>query len=112
MWSYLGAVVTMALGIFGAIAPRRAAQFVSIEPIGGLGLSEVRATYGGLFIALGAVCLVVNTPPVYLTAAAAWIGAAVMRLPSLVVDRGSFPRAIGGAVMELTIGLLLATGAV
>ena len=48
----------------------------------------------------------------YLTAAAAWLGAAVMRLPSLVVDRGSFPRAIGGAVMELTIGLLLATGAV
>ncbi|MEY4862840.1 MAG: putative rane protein, partial [Pseudomonadota bacterium] len=51
MLATLGAVVTIGLGLFGAIWPHRAAAFVGISPLGGLGVSEIRATYGGLFIA-------------------------------------------------------------
>ena len=111
MLAILGALLTITLGLLGAVTPRRVSKVVGIEPIGGIGLSEVRATYGGLFIALGGACIVVNSSQVYMVVAAAWLGAAAMRVLSLCVDRGSFPKAIGGGVIELTIGLLLATGA-
>ena len=34
-----------------------------------------------------------------------------MRLPSLVLDKGSYPKALGGFALELTVGLLLLSGA-
>lgn len=112
MLATLGAVVTIGLGLFGAIWPHRAAAFVGISPLGGLGLSEIRATYGGLFIALGLSCLYSQNPNAFFVAGAAWCGAAAMRLPSLFLDKGSYPKAIGGAVIETSVGLLLFTGAV
>ena len=111
MLAMIGALLTITLGLLGALAPRRVSKVVGIEPIGGLGVSEVRATYGGLFIAMGGTCLMVNSSQVYFVAAAAWLGAAAMRIPSLIVDRGSYPKAIVGGVIESTIALLLATGA-
>jgi hypothetical protein len=112
MLAILGALVTIGLGLFGAIWPCRAASLVGISPLGGLGLSEIRATYGGLFMAMGLACLYLNSPSAYFVAGAAWIGAAVLRIPSLYLDQGCYPKAIGGAVVEFSIGLLLLTGAI
>ena len=111
MLATIGALITIGLGILGAIAPHLAARLVSISPIGGFGVSEVRATYGGLFIALGGACLVLDSPMAYAVAGAAWLGAATMRIPSLFLDKGAFPKAIGGAAVEALPGLLLLTGA-
>jgi hypothetical protein len=109
MLSIIGAVLCTAMGLLGVLAPHRAARLVSIEPVG---VSEIRATYGGLFVAMGVTCLVMQSPEAYLIAGASWIGAGLLRFPSLVLDKGSFPKALGGAAIELTIGLLLLTGAV
>jgi hypothetical protein len=111
MLALLGAVLTICLGLFGALSPRRAAAFVGLSPMGGLGLSEVRATYGGLFVAMGGTCLYLQDQNAYFVAGAAWVGAAALRIPSLFIDKGSFPKALGGAAIELGIGLLLLTGA-
>jgi hypothetical protein len=107
----VGAVLTVAFGLFGALAPRRAAAFVSIVPQGGLGLAEVRATYGGLFLALGAACLYTQSPQAYLTAGAAWLGAALLRTLSLLLERIRSLRGVGGVVIEMAVGLLLLRGA-
>jgi hypothetical protein len=111
MLATIGALITFGLGVLGAIAPHLAARLVSIAPVGGLGVSEIRATYGGLFIALGGACLVLDSPVAYAVAGIAWLGAASMRLPSLFLDKGAFPRAIGGAAVEVLPGVLLLTGA-
>jgi hypothetical protein len=107
----LGTLLTVFLGLLGALAPHRAAHLVGIKPLGGFGTSEIRATYGGLFLAMGGSCLYLQHPTAYFVVASAWIGAAIARLPSLIIDKGSFPKAIGGVVVELGIGLLLLTGA-
>jgi hypothetical protein len=111
MLATLGAALTLALGLLGACAPRTAARLVGIEPQGGVGLAEVRATYGGLFIALGSGCLLLGHPVAYGMAAAAWLGAAALRLVALLVDRGAYPKALGGVLVEGGIGLLLGSGA-
>lgn len=58
----LGAVGTLMLGWFGLIAPMRAARMVGLVPDGSRGISELRATYGGLFIAMGLAAWYFKTP--------------------------------------------------
>lgn len=111
MLANLGAVLTVLLGLLGAIVPNRAANLVGIEPLGGFGVSEVRATYGGLFLAMGGCCLYLQSPIAFLVVGSAWIGAAIVRLLSLLIDKGSFPKLLAGVFVELGIGVLLLTAA-
>ena len=111
MLATLGASITIGFGLFGALWPRHAASFVGISPIGGAGLSEIRATYGGLFIAIGLACLYLHHSSAYFVAGAAWTGASILRLPSLLLDKNCYPKALAGALIELGVGLMLLSGA-
>ena len=103
----LGALATTALGGLGLFAPQRAARFTNITPNGALGISEIRATYGGLFAALGLSCLVSQWDPIYLAAGIAWVGAALGRSWSVAIDRNFEAENLGGILFELAIGLCL-----
>jgi len=103
----LGALVTLGLGLMGLLAPAKAASFANVQPIGTIGTSEIRATYGGLFAALGLACLLSQAPEVFLAAGVAWVGAAVGRAFSVFVDASRSAKNLGGIAFELAIGLLL-----
>lgn len=105
-----GAVGTLMLGLFGLVAPLRAARMVGLAPDGSRGISELRATYGGLFAAMGLACLVLQEPAAYGVAACAWLGAATARLVSLAVDRNVSWLNLGGVALEALLGALLWTG--
>lgn len=107
----VGAAVTVALGMFGAIAPRAAARMVGLAPTDPGNFAEVRATYGGLYLAMGGACLVFRTSEAYAITAAAWLGAAVLRCVSLAVDRRATRRDFAGVTLEAAVGLRLASGA-
>lgn len=102
-----GAALTLALGVLGLVAPGRAAKLVGIVPEGKLGVSEIRATYGGLFVGLGAGCLWVQKPEVYFVVGLAWLLAAVSRVISFALDHSFSGKNMGGVIMEAGIGLLL-----
>jgi hypothetical protein len=103
----LGALVTLGLGILGLVRPAAAAALARVEPRGAMGLSEIRATYGGLFAALGAFALVAQDMVAFTMLGAAWIGAAAARLVSTFVDGAREPLNYGGVLFEGGIGLLL-----
>jgi hypothetical protein len=103
----LGALVTLALGLLALVWPGRAAARVGIAPLGSFGLSEVRATYGGLFAALGAFALVAQDAVVFTGLGAAWLGAAGGRLLSAVLDGSREPRNFAAGLLEGLVGLLL-----
>jgi len=103
----LGAVATLLLGCLGLFFPSRAAAFTSIAPIGRTGVSEIRATYGGLFAALGLACLALQSLAVFSTAGVAWMGAAAGRAWSALIDGNREAKNLGGIVFELLLGLLL-----
>jgi hypothetical protein len=94
----------------GLVRPSAAAAFTSIRPEGLMGVSEIRATYGGLFAALGAWGLWTQEPNAFTTAGVAWLGAALGRAASVVVDRNRDPRNLGGIAFEGAIGLALLAG--
>jgi hypothetical protein len=106
-----GAIATLALGLAGFLLPARVAALVGLTPIGGPGLAEVRATYGGLFIGLGGACLLADHPAACATAAAGWLGAALARLLSMARDPREPAKNVAGLVVEGGIGLMLLTGA-
>lgn len=102
-----GAIATLLLGCLGLFSPARAAAFTSISPVGATGVSEIRATYGGLFAALALICLAAQSTGIFATAGAAWAGAAAGRAWSVLVDGNFEAKNLGGIAFELTIGTLL-----
>ncbi|HEB90027.1 MAG TPA: DUF4345 domain-containing protein [Deltaproteobacteria bacterium] len=103
----LGALITTALGGLGLFLPDRAAAFTSMSPVGTNGVSEIRATYGGLFASMGIACLLSQWDPMFLTVGIAWLGAGLGRVWSVVVDRNLDGKNLGGIAMELAIAALL-----
>ena len=103
----LGSLVTTGLGLFGLFRPKAAAAMVGISPDGARGLSEVRATYGGLFLAMGLYATVLQSDEVFRGLGLAWMGAAVARTFSFVRDGSRSTANLGGIVMEAAIAASL-----
>lgn len=106
----VGAVITMGLGVMSLLAPQLTARFTSIKPQGKIGISEIRATYGGFFIALGLGAIVLQSPVVFELLGLAWLAAAAGRVYSMVVDRSRSRKNLGGIAFEAVIGLLCLAG--
>ncbi|MEL7345260.1 MAG: DUF4345 family protein [Pseudomonadota bacterium] len=88
------AILSIAMGAFGFLAPRYTAQALDLTPGNTtMGLSEMRASVGGLFVATGIACLVLGDPLAYLMMGVAYTGAATGRLLSCLVDRPAVTRA-------------------
>jgi hypothetical protein len=68
----IGSVITIVLGLLSFLLPDAAASMVGIEAKGGLAGSEVRATYGGLFVGLGVSCLWFQSPEMFLVVEHLW----------------------------------------
>ena len=102
-----GAIVTAALGLMGLVRPSAAAAFTSMSPVGKIGVSEIRATYGGFFLFLGVFALIVREPLAFQVLGWAWVGPAAGRAVSVVVDASREAKNFGGIVFEGIIGGLL-----
>jgi hypothetical protein len=109
-FSNAGAFITFVLGLLALAYPNVIAKFVSVKPIGLTGVSEVRATYGGFFVALGGLCLYSQSSTVFLVAGVAWLGAALGRGLSVLMDRSYAPKNLAGILFESGIGTLLLAG--
>lgn len=108
----LGAIFCAVMGLLGIFFPTLAARLVSIKPLGGIGMSEVRATYGGLFLAMGLTCLVLQSQHAFLVAGASWIGAGAIRIPSIWCDRVDRTKGLQAVAFELFLGTLLLCGSI
>lgn len=105
--AHIGGVLTLAMGLLGLFAPGVVARLVSITPVGRLGVSEIRATYGGLFLAIGVTVLLARDTTLFALAGVAWVGTAAGRGISWWYDRSREPRNLLAFGVELVAGHLL-----
>ncbi len=103
----LGAIVTTGLGVMALVRPAAAAGFTSMQPVGALGVSEIRATYGGLFAAIGLACLLTQSPHSFTMVGVAWLGAALGSVLALALDRSDAGRVVAAIVFEAAVAALL-----
>ncbi|WP_412506878.1 DUF4345 family protein [Roseovarius sp. SYSU LYC5161] len=88
------ALLTIVFGGFGLLAPRYTAHTLDLSPTNStMGLSELRAGSGGLFVALGVWCLVAGAPA-YFALGIAYLGAGTGRALSILLDRPPLRKAL------------------
>ena len=81
------ALTSIGLGAIGWLAPRYTMEVLDMAPTRTtMGLSEVRAASGALFIGLGAGALILATPLAFAMVGFAWAGAAIGRFTSILTD--------------------------
>jgi hypothetical protein len=103
----LGALVTAAMGGLGLLRPASAARLIGLQPTGRLGGSELRATYGGLFFALGAFALATRDEVAFALLGAAWLGAAAARVGDALLVGGAGRDVWRAALLEAAVATLL-----
>jgi hypothetical protein len=86
----LGRVSSAALmmsGVSGVVTPKRVASALDLAAVSDRGVAETRAGLGGTYAALGGWALLSRDPAAQAAVGVTWLGAAAVRLASLVVDR-------------------------
>ena len=105
----LGALLTIGFGLFGLLFPAKIARLVGLTAKTKAGSSEFRATYGGVWLAMGIALLAIDQPVAYTIVGIAWLGAALGRLFSIIIDKSSTQQNWTAFVIEIIgAGLLLA----
>ena len=105
------AALTILFGGFGFLAPRYTMGALHLKTDGStMGLSEVRASVGCLFVAMGIACIYLSTPMAYFMLGVAYLGASFGRLVSILLDKPPFVKATiyFGIEAVLAIWLILA----
>ncbi len=95
------ALLTIALGAFGFFAPRYTADTLDLETTKStMGLTELRASAGGLFMAVGLWCLFSGDPSAYFMLGIAYVGAGAGRILSIILDKPPLKKALTWWALE------------
>lgn len=98
-----------AIGVAAAMRPG-ALELVGVFARSPLGTSEIRAVFGGMFIALGLAAILTREPIVFATLGVAWLADVAVRAVSVVVDRVPPREALPVLAVGLLMGLALISG--
>lgn len=107
----IAALLTIGFGLFGFIAPRYTASVLDLAPTAStMGLSEMRASVGGLFVVAGLAALWLGDPLAYAMIGFAFAGAAFGRFLSLIFDKPPVSKVLlfGGIEAALAAWFLIA----
>jgi hypothetical protein len=104
---YVGAALSILAGVFGLIWPQQVSRAIGLQIPGRLGTSEVRATYGGLFIGSGSAVMLIASSEAALVLGAAWGGAFAARAISFVIDKSRSKENVAGLAIEAFMATLL-----
>ena len=99
------AILSIGLGCFGWLAPRYTLSALDLE-MGRttMGMSEIRASVGALFVGMGLGALLLGTPEAYVMLGFCWCGAAIGRVTSVILDGVSQKKWIY-FVVEAAVGI-------
>ncbi|WP_299558812.1 DUF4345 family protein [uncultured Sulfitobacter sp.] len=81
------ALLSIGFGALGWLAPRYTMGTLDLSDGGStMGVSEIRAASGALFVMVGVGALILNTPASYAMIGFVWGGGALGRITSLILD--------------------------
>ncbi len=108
--AYAAGLAGLGLGLFAIVSPHGAARLVGIriDPDLPHSISEVRATYGGVFAGGHAFALVSGNEAAFITLACGWALTGVVRAGSMMMDRAANSANYGGTAFEFAMAALLA----
>ncbi len=99
-------VLTAATGAFSLVVPNSTVNFTGLQPVGGRGISEIRAVLGGLFVALGLSPILLKGDT-YTMLGWAYLAIALVRLISIFADGSSVQSNWISLAVEVVFGIVL-----
>jgi hypothetical protein len=103
---YIAALATAATGFLALVRPTAIYGFTGLSADGARGISEVRAIFGGLFIALGFAPFFLGETA-YKVLGFGYLAIAVVRLVSIFVDKSTAQSNLISLAIEIIFGLIL-----
>jgi hypothetical protein len=103
---YIAALATAATGILALIRPTAVYGFTGLAADGARGVSEVRAIFGGLFIALGLAPFFLGESA-YKVLGVGYLAIALVRLVSIFIDKSTAQSNLISLAIEIVFGLIL-----
>ena len=103
----IAAVGTIGTGVVSLFWPRSVTGFTGLSPQGPRGITEIRAVLGGFFVALGLTPLVLDAPAAYQMLGITYLGVAVVRAISMIVDKSVERSNVISVVVEIIFGVIL-----
>lgn len=102
----IACLATAATGALALFAPNAVPGFTGLNPSGGRGITEIRAIFGGLFIALGIAPLFFKGDT-YKMLGVGYLAIAVVRAISIFLDKSPEQSNWISLVIEIIFGILL-----
>jgi hypothetical protein len=102
----IAALATAATGMLGFLKPTATFGFIGLNANGPRGISEIRAVFGGLFIALGLAPLFLG-PVAYRMLGIGYLAIAVARSISIVLDKSYAQSNLISLATEIVLGVIL-----
>jgi hypothetical protein len=102
----LAALATAATGLVSLLFPHKVTGFTGLQPLGGRGITELRAVLGALFIALGVAPLFLG-PAAYRMLGIGYLAIGAVRAVSMVVDKSVVQSNIISLLTEAVLGIVL-----
>jgi hypothetical protein len=109
IWMILKVIValaTAATGLLALVKPSAVYGFTGLTADGARGVSEIRAIFGGLLIALGLAPLFLG-PTAYLMLGISYLAIAAARAFSIVFDKSYEQSNIISLIIEIVFGVIL-----
>jgi len=99
-------VATAATGLLALVKPTAIYDFTGLTASGARGISEIRAIFGGLFIALGIAPLFFGNTG-YSMLGIGYLTIAAVRLVSIFIDRSTASSNLISLAIEIGFGVIL-----
>ena len=103
----IAALGTILTGLVSLLRPQAVTGFTGLKPEGGRGITEIRAVLGGVFIALAAVPLILNSQATYQMLGMTYLTVAVVRAVSMFLDKSIVSSNVISLVVEILFGVIL-----
>lgn len=102
----ISALLTAATGLLALIRPTAVYGFTGLTASGARGISEIRAIFGGLFIALGVAPFFFGVTA-YTVLGVGYLAIAAARLVSIFIDRSKDSSNLISLAIEIVCGAIL-----
>ena len=106
IFKVISALVTALTGLLALVKPAAVYGFTGLTTNGPRGISEIRAIFGGLLIALGLVPLFLG-PVAYLMLGISYLAIATARAFSIVFDKSNARSNFISLAIEIALGIIL-----
>ena len=102
-----GSLFTFLFGLWAFFQPKTVANVLALIPKGKRGISEIRATYGGVLLSFGGYALWNQSSESFQILGLSYVLAAICRSASLIFDKVSFSKSLKTIFAEIIIAVCL-----